>query len=66
MSETIQTILALTIVALAVFLAARSIYRAVRCRKSVLTTCAECPLAQQCDKPLKRESEKKKNAQKSA
>ena len=59
MSTTIQTILSSIIVAAAVFLAARSIYRAIRCRKSVLTTCAECPLASKCNKPLKQEAEKK-------
>lgn len=63
-SETIQLILSSVIVAAAVYLAGRSIYRAIRCKKSVLTTCADCPLANNCNKPMNRKA--KRNEEKTA
>lgn len=54
----IQEILALTIVAAAVYLAAKSIWKALRCKKSVFTSCQNCPLFQNCDKEIARRKAK--------
>ena len=50
MSLTLQSIIAGIIVAAAFALAARSIYRAIKNKKTALNSCDNCKLKDQCDK----------------
>jgi len=58
MNATIQYVLAGIIVAAAVFAVVRSVLRAARNQKTVLTACAGCKLQEICQKPEKNSAKK--------
>jgi len=58
MGETLQCVVAVVIVALAVIAVARSFARAAKGKKSTLTTCASCRLKDMCQKAEKNSAKK--------